>query len=973
MKQTFYTFLLMLLGFSAMAQEQHSVTVPGSEVIPSTRNGTLDDLSDFAQRVEVPFMMPDSTILRTDVFLPIFQDSLAFEFEIPVINQTIKLEVIPRGIQYIRYDSLNGQPNPNPWQLPMVMSRTPYNKRDPTQGAAIALLGYVGINQDMRGRYRSDGVYMPIYSDSWNKNAYHPTYGHVLDLTPLDHPKNANKHEDGYNTVEFVKHQLKRMYDLDGDGIAETEDLVYNGSIGQFGASALAYNQVQAAAAHKIDPREPGMKSLFPIVGPLEFYKSTGYQNGVFRELLVTGWLRGQLADTRDDLMDIDDDIFNNIHTSFDYGTRDKFEAANLAIDHFSTVRYLNGPAGYYPNSIGRKDMDGSRAPVNEFGESVDPVTQQPLPNLNYSRYSNMEVPSFHVGGWWDIFVDGIFETFNLQKANVSTEFGNKEKIKVVMGPWAHQTIASTKTGDLVYPQNVTDITKIDISSFGDNINIADVARSELLGWFRYTLNYNDMANVGEPTILLPRSNKDQEILPGITIRFPANDYRMKHVDLINFLSGAAGLNGIPVDLRLGPIRIRFDLDLPKFPPLLEGFASDPLDRIDVADFTKIAPCRFYVIGPQPYLDPENPGVGNYWFSSDTFPITDNISWRSLYLRAGGKLTASAPTSDEGFGTYIHDPDNPVYTVGGANMLAKTPQGDRDSQGQMKVSDPLFAPFTMDREGVLKFETEVLQDTMSIIGYPKARLFAKTNPAGAAVGDPTDTDFNVRIVDVYPNGDEFFVQEGCVNARAREWARLYADGIEDDNAPYSNIETGKIYEYYFQFLPIGYTFGKGHKIKILLSSSNHPRYQANPNLPINDGEFFRRQPGDGKTYVFNGVEMTPRKAVQRVAFSPQYPSQIIFPVYGQTTVTNVRDNVTKVDWDLNIFPNPSNGKFNVFASKPGQYVVNIFNAMGQQVSSQIFFDQLSVDISKQAAGQYFIEVQEKDNPGQRLTKAVSVL
>lgn len=965
MKQ-FYTLLFLVAVLTVKAQD-HSISIPGSYNMSNDRpkNGTLDDLADFSQRIEVPLKMPDGTTLKTDVFLPIFEDSMAFEFDIPIINQKLRLVVIPRGIQYIRYDSLNGQKNPNPYKLPMVMSRTPYNKKDPTLGSAVALLGYVGFNQDMRGRYRSEGVYFPIYSDSWDKNAYHPEYAHVLDRTPLDHPMNSNKHEDGYNTVEYIKNNLKRMYDLDGDGIAETEDLVYNGSIGMFGASALAYNQLQAAAAHRIDPTKPGLKSLFPIVGPLEFYKSTGFQNGVFRELLVCGWLRGQIADTEDEKMDIDFDMFNDIHTSFDYGTQDKFEAANLAIDHFSTVRYLNGPAGYYPNSLGRGDMDGSRAPVDSAGESDR--------NGQYSRYTNLEVPSFHVGGWWDIFVDGIFETFNLQRHHVSEEHGNKDLIKVVMGPWAHQTIASTKTGDMEYPANVTDITKIDISSFGDDLNIADVARSELLGWFRYTLNYNELNNVGEPTIVLPESKQFQKIINGVDVRFPAREYTMKHVDLINFLGGAEGLKGVPVELRLlNTFKNTFNLDVPKMPPFIEGFSTDKLDKLDIANFKEVPPVRFYVIGPNPNLDAENPGVGNYWFSSDTFPIKEDISWRSLYLRAGGRLSANAPATDEGFGIYIHDPDNPVFTVGGANMLAKTPQGDRDSQGQMKLSDPLFAPYTMDREGVLKFETSPLEDTLCIIGYPKAKLFAKSNPAGAAQGDPTDTDFMVRIVDVYPNGDEYFVQEGVVNARAREWARLYADGIEDDDAPYSNIETGKIYEYYFQFLPIGYTFGKGHKVKILLSSSNNPRYQANPNLPINDNEFFRRQPGDGKTYVYKGVEMTPRKAIQRVAFSPEHPSQLILPVYGESKVISVRENTSKLDWDAQVFPNPSNGKLNVYPTKSGHFVATVFTTTGQQVLSVTFDNQLNLDLTKQAKGQYFIEIQEKNAPSNKLTKAISI-
>lgn len=960
--------LLLFSAFisSYVVAQNHSITVPGAVNMSADRelNGTLDDIADFGQRVEFQLPMPDGTKLMSDVFLPIFSDSMAFEFTIPIINQKIKLDVIPKGVQYIRYDSLNGQPNPNPYQLPMVMSRTPYNKKDGTLGYAVALLGYSSYNQDMRGRYKSEGVYFPIYSDSWEKNTYHPEYAHVLDQTSLDHPMNSNKHEDGYNTVEYIKNNLKRMYDLDGDGIPETEDLVYNGSLGMFGASALAYNQLQAASAHRIDPTQPGMKSLFPIVGPLEFYKSTGFQNGVFRELLVSGWLRGQIADTRDDLMDIDFDMFNDIHTSFDYGTRDKFEAANLAIDHFSTVNYLNRPAGAYPNSPGRGDMDASRAPVDSTGESD--------PNGQYSRYTNMEVPTFHVGGWWDIFVDGIFETFNLQRKHVSQEHGNKDLIKVVMGPWAHQTISSKTTGDMEYPDNVMDITKVDISSFEDELNIGDIAQSELLGWFRYTLNLNKYINVGEPTIVLPKSNKFQKLFDWLEVRFPAEEFTMRHVDLVNFLGGAAGLKGIPVEWSIFGIKSKSKIDLPKMPPFIEGFSTTKLDKLEVSDFAKVPPVRFYVIGPNPQLDPENINVGNYWFSADTFPIVNDIRWEKMYLRAGDRLSNNPPSGDEGFGIYVHDPDDPVMTVGGANMLAITPQGDRDSQGQMKVSDPLFAPYTMDREGVLQFETAELTDSISIIGYPKAKLYAKSNPAGAEQGDPTDTDFMVRIVDVYPNGDEYFVQEGTVNARAREWASLYADGIEDDDAPFSNIEAGKIYEYYFQFLPIAYTFGKGHKVKILVSSSNHPRYQANPNLPINDGEFFRRQPGDGKTYVYNGVEMEPRKAVQRIAFSSEYPSQLILPVYGESKVVGVKNNIAKVDWDAKVFPNPSNGKMSIYTTKQGQYVAQIFNVNGQQVQSATFDNQLNLDLSKHAKGQYFIEIQEKDAPENRLTKAISI-
>ena len=107
------------MGILSLNAQDISITNSGSYNMSNDRpkNGTLDDLADFAQRIEVPFEMPDGTILRTDVFLPIFEDSMTFEFTIPVINQTLKLVAIPRGTQYIRYASLNGAPNPNPYKF----------------------------------------------------------------------------------------------------------------------------------------------------------------------------------------------------------------------------------------------------------------------------------------------------------------------------------------------------------------------------------------------------------------------------------------------------------------------------------------------------------------------------------------------------------------------------------------------------------------------------------------------------------------------------------------------------------------------------------------------------------------------------------------------------------------------------------------------------------------------------------------
>ncbi len=978
MKKILLSKCLIILLFSVHAQTKY-FDIPGAVEIPGKKiNGKLDDLTDFATRTQVPFTMPDGTKLMTDIYLPILQDSFVyndtFRFRLlpapfPELVIPLNATLLPKGFQYIYYDSINGHINNNPYQLPMILERTPYDKSggDVQIGSAMALLGYSSGVQDMRGRYASDGVYLPLYSDSWKKTPYH-SYKHILDITPTSDPRNGNHHEDGYNTIEFIKNSLVRKFDLNGDGIFETIDKVYNGSIGTFGASALGYNQLQAASAHKIDPSQPGLKCLFPIVGPLEFYKSTGFHNGCLRDGLVTGWLRGQIKDTRDDLMSIDNSIDNDIHSSKDYGLPDKFDAANKAIDHFVTIRYEGSPCGYYPNSIGRKDMDASQAPVDANGESDA--------NGTYSRYKNMEVPIFAVSGWWDIFIDGQIETHSFLRANLSQK---RDLQKLVIGPWAHQTIAQRETGDKIYPKNITDITKIDLNLAEglSSLNLADIAKSELIGWFRYNLNYNGYNKVGEPKIVIPKQNTWQKPLPlwpQIEVRFPAKDYKIRFLDLLNFILGADGLKKVPIEIRIdGNLVIPFELDIPKFDkPLLEGFnANGRVDSIPVSEFKNIPPVRFYVVGAS-----NDSGTvsyaGNYWMSSDTFPI-QNVNWHNLYLHQNGKLNFTAPISDEGYKTYVHKPDDPIITVGGGNMLERTPQGDRDAQGQMNLADPNFAPYTMDREGVVKFETDVLSDSLCVIGFPKYKLYAKSNP-GNTVAGPTDCDFYIRILDVYPDGKEFFVVEGAVNARAREFARSIAEGHQNDNADFTNIDIGKIYEYFFQGYPIAYTFAAGHKIKVLISSSNYPRFQANANVPIMPNEFFRRKPADGRTYIYNGIEYAPRVSVQRIAFSDQYPTHIELPVFGSTSVITAvkQPTINKPNWDVNIFPNPSNGQFSVFINKNGKYLVNIYNTLGEKITSSEISDQHVFNLSDFPKGQYLIELMDVKSADQKITKAFSI-
>lgn len=944
--------LLLIVAFMGLLRNSYAqnpiIPIEGVKILSDSipKNGTLDRLEDMIFRAQVPFKMPDGVNLQSDVYLPIFQDDMSFDFDL--LGQNFNIKLINRGTQFLIYDSINGTKNPNPYKMPLILTRSPYNKEVAMEASILTLLGYSGVVQDLRGRYASEGTFFPLYSDSWVKKPYYYDK-HWLDINPDGHPQNPENFEDGYNTVEFIKNNLYRTYDLNKDGIPDTTDLVYTGAIGMFGASALGYSQTQAAAARKINPEEPGLKALLPIVATGEFQKSTMFPNGTFREMLVTGWLGDQIKDLTENLRSQDNSIQNDIHTSLDFGLNSIQEVTERVIDNYAVRKYSDGKTMQIPNSVARKGVDISYAPVDEmgFGDA----------NGAYNRYSNMEVPSYYLTGWWDIFIDGTIETFQLQRKHLSEKYGNKDKVKMVIGPWAHETITSQRTGDAIYPENVMDVIGANITDFSDGIDIATLVNSDIFNWYRYNLNYADSFSVGLPKFILPKG-KLQRMMQGIHVQVPSEDYKVPFKDLINFMFGVEGLKNVPVLLRLGTMNFKLKLDMPKLEePLMPVGNVNKVTSVETKDFSIIPAVRFYVAGPMKSEGEDR--VGNYWIESDDFPIKENITNINMYLNPSSKITSYI--SDEvGQRTYQHDPNNPVIHLGGANMLGRTPELRQRNFGQINYANPVYKKYVLDNPDVLIYETDELKDTMSLVGFPQARIFASAHPENEVDGAPTDIDFFVRIIDVYPDGREMFVVDGGVNARAREYVKSIAEGQENIDLPYTNIESGKIYEYLFNLLPIAYTFEKGHKMKVIISSSNYHRHQANPCIPLNDGEFFRRTPNDNRTYVFNGKEMAARKSVQNIYFSEEYPTQLILPILGSTKVVSVKDREVKNVLQANIYPNPTSDQLQIFVQEPGQYRFEVLNMLGQVLKTKTGREQSQIDVRDLPNGAYLLNIVQQN-------------
>lgn len=212
-------------------------------------------------------------------------------------------------------------------------------------------------------------------------------------------------------------------------------------------------------------------------------------------------------------------------------------------------------------------------------------------------------------------------------------------------------------------------------------------------------------------------------------------------------------------------------------------------------------PVRYYVMGDVD--DPEAPG--NVWREADAWPppATD----LSLYLRAEGRLDGMPPAAGEGSDTFVYDPADPSPTVCGANLTL--PAGPCD---QREVEA---------RDDVLIFSTPPLERPLEVTGRVRARLWL--------VSDAPDTDLAVRLTDVYPDGRSMLVTDGILRARFR--------GL--DFTREELMTPGTPYELEIDLGSTSIAFNAGHSIRIIISSSNAPRFDVNPNtgapLHANDG------------------------------------------------------------------------------------------------------------------------------------------
>lgn len=237
----------------------------------------------------------------------------------------------------------------------------------------------------------------------------------------------------------------------------------------------------------------------------------------------------------------------------------------------------------------------------------------------------------------------------------------------------------------------------------------------------------------------------------------------------------------------------------------------------------------------------------NEWQSSETWPPKDaemttfylNSEGNANSLYGDGKLIMDA-VEQEQLDSFTYDPNNPVPSYGGGVCcMGNALEGGSFDQQQMET-----------RNDILVYTSDPLNEGVEISGFIETTLYVSS--------DVKDTDFTIKILDVYPDGQAYNLDETIQRARYRE-------GYDKEVF----MEEGQVYKLELTPMSTSNYFKKGHRIRIEVSSSNFPRFARNLNTGGN-----------------NYDESQGVTAHNSIHHSKEYPSQIRLPVIESVKIEN---------------------------------------------------------------------------------------
>jgi putative CocE/NonD family hydrolase len=221
-------------------------------------------------------------------------------------------------------------------------------------------------------------------------------------------------------------------------------------------------------------------------------------------------------------------------------------------------------------------------------------------------------------------------------------------------------------------------------------------------------------------------------------------------------------------------------------------------------------PVRIFVMG------------SNEWTNENEWPMA-RTQWTNYYVHSAGRantlsgdgtLSTAEPATEPPDG-YRYDPKNPTPFITAPSFA--------------QIGGPDDYRSVEARDDVLVYSTEAMKRDTEVCGPIRAELYAASSAP--------DTDFMVKLIDVWTDGYAERLSDGMVRAR-------YRDGMESA----SPIEPGKIYRYSVDVWNTCEMFKAGHRIRVEIASSGVPKFDRNPNTGEPLGKTTRMQTADQKIF-----------------------------------------------------------------------------------------------------------------------------
>lgn len=296
------------------------------------------------------------------------------------------------------------------------------------------------------------------------------------------------------------------------------------------------------------------------------------------------------------------------------------------------------------------------------------------------------------------------------------------------------------------------------------------------------------------------REHLDRIRIPVFAVGGWYDNYAQSDLDAFATLSKTSGLNHILIGP--WPHNMSNKFENADFGP----GSSVPVRRLQLQWFdqwlmgkdtavSSMAPVRVFLMG------------ANEWLEAREWPPEDARE-KVLYLDSNGHANTldgdgrlrEGLSPHQAKDAYTYDPRNPAPTRGGAVCCNPKvfPWGPLDQRPVERRSD------------VLVYSTRPLRSDMAVSGPVKAILYVKTSAR--------DTDFMVKLVDVFPDGEARILTDGVLRLR-------YRKSLERAEL----ARPGEVYEITIDAGVTANVFLRGHRIRVEISSSNFPKFDRNAN------------------------------------------------------------------------------------------------------------------------------------------------